>query len=91
MKPQRFVRVNMPLSCKAVSISMRANASSGFGSRWSSQWCRRTTWGGEGYSIPGVESPFNSVWIQQGQRLLLDCDVRIYMLIVQVSGRTTVG
>ena len=27
-------------------------------------WSRRTTWGGEGYTIPGVESKFDSVWMQ---------------------------
>jgi len=46
-------------------------------------WSRRTTWGGAGYTIPGLETAGDSVWIQNGQRILLDCSVRLYMLIVQ--------
>ena len=42
---------------------------------------------GEGGSgpIPGLETTGDSVWIQQGQRIMLDCDIRLYMLIVQGS------
>ena len=46
-------------------------------------WSRRTTWGGEGYTIPGLETRGDSIWIQNGQRILLDCDISVYMLIVQ--------
>jgi hypothetical protein len=51
-------------------------------------WSRYTTWGGRVVdgklnTIPGVETTGDSIWIQVGQRLLLDCDVRVYMLIVQ--------
>ena len=45
-------------------------------------WSRVTTWGGSG-PIPGMETLGDSIWIQQGQRILLDGDVRVYMLIVQ--------
>ena len=45
-------------------------------------WSRRTTWGGTG-SIPGMETTGDSIWIQQGQRIVLDADVKVYMLIVQ--------
>ena len=53
-------------------------------------WSRYTTWGGEYVrgvknTIPGVETTGDTIWIQTGQRLLLDCDVDVYMLIVQVS------
>ena len=34
-------------------------------------------------TIPGVEAQGQSIWIQAGQRLLLDCDIDVYMLIVQ--------
>ena len=33
-------------------------------------------------TIPGVEAQGQSIWIQAGQRLLLDCDIDVYMLIV---------
>ena len=46
-------------------------------------WSRRTTWGGGTSTIPGLETTGDSVWIQQGQRILLDCNVKLYMLIVQ--------
>jgi len=46
-------------------------------------WSRRTTWGGGTSTIPGLETSGDSVWIQQGQRILLDCNVKLYMLIVQ--------
>ena len=47
-----------------------------------------TTWGGEYINgvkntIPGLETTDDSIWIQPGQRILLDADVRVYMLIVQ--------
>ena len=52
-----------------------------------------TTWGGEYVTdwtgdlvkntIPGLETTGDTVWIQTGQRLLLDCDISVYMLIVQ--------
>ena len=45
-------------------------------------WSRLTTWGGSG-PIPGLETTGDSVWIQQGQRILLDCNVKLYMIIVQ--------
>ena len=48
-------------------------------------WSRRTTWGGEGNTIPGVETVGDSIWIQKGQRILLDADIKVYMLIIQVS------
>ena len=46
-------------------------------------WSRRTTWGGAGFTIPGLETTGDSVWIQTGQRILLDCDINVYMLVVQ--------
>ena len=52
-------------------------------------WSRYTTWGGEYLAdgekntIPGLETTGDSVWIQVGQRILLDCDIDVYMLIVQ--------
>lgn len=46
-------------------------------------WSRRTTWGGGSSTIPGLETSGDSVWIQQGQRIMLDCNVKLYMLIVQ--------
>ena len=46
-------------------------------------WSRTTTWGGEGNTIPGLETTGDSIWIQVGQRILLDCDIDVYMLIVQ--------
>ena len=46
-------------------------------------WSRRTTWGGAGYTIPGLETSGDSIWIQTGQRIMLDCDIDVYMLIVQ--------
>ena len=45
-------------------------------------WSRQTTWGGRG-PIPGLETTGDSVWIQQGQRIMLDCNVKLYMVIVQ--------
>ena len=48
-------------------------------------WSRRTTWGGEGYTIPGLETTGDSIWIQNGQRILLDCDISVYMMIIQGS------
>ena len=47
-----------------------------------------TTWGGEYINgvkntIPGLETTGDSMWIQPGQRILLDCDIKVYMLIVQ--------
>ena len=35
------------------------------------------------HTIPGVESKFDSVWIQHGQRIILDTDIRVYMMIIQ--------
>lgn len=47
-------------------------------------WSRVSTWGGIGNSIPGVGGrQLDSVWIQRGQKVVLDLDVRIYMLIVE--------
>ena len=53
-------------------------------------WSRYTTWGGEYVTdwtgkntIPGLETTGDTVWIQTGQSLLLDCDISVYMLIVQ--------
>ena len=56
-------------------------------------WTRYTTWGGEYVvnwqgqrvrnTIPGLETSGDSIWIQTGQRILLDCDIKVYMLIVQ--------
>ena len=46
-------------------------------------WCRRTTWGGDAYTIPGSETKGDSIWIQNGQRILLDCDIDVYMMIIQ--------
>ena len=56
-------------------------------------WSRYTTWGGEYIvdwrgeyvrnTIPGVETAGDTIWIQTGQRLLLDADIDVYMLIVQ--------
>ena len=51
-------------------------------------WSRYTSWGGEFINgvkntIPGLETTGDSIWIQPGQRLLLDCDIDVYMLIVQ--------
>ena len=51
-------------------------------------WSRYTTWGGEYINgvknvIPGLETTGDSIWIQAGQRLLLDCDIDVYFLIVQ--------
>ena len=51
-------------------------------------WSRYTTWGGEYINgvkntIPGLETKGDSIWIQRGQRILLDCDIKVYMLIVQ--------
>ena len=48
-------------------------------------WSRYTTWGGEYVGgvrnrIPGLETTGDSVWIQTGQRLLLDCDIDVYEL-----------
>ena len=34
-------------------------------------------------TIPGLETTGDSMWIQPGQRILLDCDIKVYMLIVQ--------
>ena len=48
-------------------------------------WSRRTTWGGGASTIPGLETAGDSVWIQQGQRIVLDCNVKLYMVIVQGS------
>lgn len=53
-------------------------------------WSRYTTWGGnyiDGVrnTIPGLETTGDSIWIQTGQRILLDCDIKVYMLIVQGS------
>ena len=49
-------------------------------------WSRQYTWGGIGSTIPGVGAQqLDSVWIQRGQKILLDLDVRIYMLIVEGS------
>ena len=45
-------------------------------------WSRLTTWGGYG-PIPGMETTGDSVWIQPGQRIMLDGDVELYMMIVQ--------
>ena len=45
-------------------------------------WSRLTTWGGKG-KIPGLETSGDSIWIQTGQRIMLDCDINIYMLILQ--------
>ena len=45
-------------------------------------WSRLTTWGGKG-KIPGLETTGDSIWIQAGQRIMLDCDISIYMLILQ--------
>jgi len=44
-------------------------------------WSRRSTWGGG--TVPGVETRGDSVWIQSGQRILLDTSIDVYMLIVQ--------
>ena len=56
-------------------------------------WSRYSTWGGEYVTdwtgnlvkntIPGLETTGDTVWIQTGQRLLLDCDISVYLLIVQ--------
>ena len=56
-------------------------------------WSRYTTWGGEYIvdrkgeyvknTIPGVETTGDTIWIQTGQRLLLDADIDVYLLIVQ--------
>ena len=53
-------------------------------------WSRYTTWGGEYINgvpntIPGVETSGDSIWIQPGQRILLDASINVYMLIVQGS------
>ena len=53
-------------------------------------WSRYTTWGGEFIggvknTIPGLETTGDSIWIQTGQRILLDCNIKVYMLIVQGS------
>lgn len=49
-------------------------------------WSRVSTWGGVGASIPGIgANQLDSVWIQKGQKILLDLDVRIYMLIIEGS------
>ena len=48
-------------------------------------WSRRTTWGGEGNAIPGLETRGDSIWIPKGQRILLDVDINVYMVIVQGS------
>ena len=32
-------------------------------------WSRRTTWGGEANTIPGLETTGDSIWIQVGQRI----------------------
>ena len=45
-------------------------------------WSRRTTWAAA-TRRSGVETDGESVWIQPGQRILLDADVQVYMLIVQ--------
>ena len=49
-------------------------------------WSRRTTWGGAGATIPGLETEGtqgDSIWIQKGQRIRLDCDIKVYMMIIQ--------
>ena len=46
-------------------------------------WSSCTTWGGAPCTIPGLDTTGESVWIQPGQRIMLDCDVDIYMLVVQ--------
>ena len=58
-------------------------------------WSRYTTWGGEYVinwegeyvknTIPGLETTGDTIWIQTGQRILLDCNIDVYMIIVQGS------
>ena len=45
-----------------------------------------TTWGGAGSTIPGLVTEGtqgDSIWIQKGQRIRLDCDIKVYMMVIQ--------